>query len=53
MVAAKSGVMRDVKDGEVVFGYPADNRIHAMRNEAYFRKLPELFKRVKTLEESN
>ncbi len=52
MVAAKSGVMRDVKDGEVVFGYPADNRTRVMRNEAYFRKLPELFKRVKTLEEN-
>lgn len=51
-VAAKSGVMRDVKDGEVVFGYPADSRASVMRNEAYFRRLPELFKRVKTLEES-
>ncbi|MCK4420673.1 UDP-3-O-(3-hydroxymyristoyl)glucosamine N-acyltransferase [candidate division WOR-3 bacterium] len=49
-VAAKSGVMRDVKDGEVVFGYPADNRTSMMRNEAYFRRLPELFKRVKALE---
>ena len=52
IVAAKSGVMRDVKDGEVVFGYPADNRTRVMRNEAYFRKLPELFNRVKTLEEN-
>jgi len=51
-VAAKSGVMRDVKDGEVVFGYPADRRTSVMRNEAYFRRIPELFKRVKTLEES-
>ncbi|MEA1912671.1 MAG: UDP-3-O-(3-hydroxymyristoyl)glucosamine N-acyltransferase [candidate division WOR-3 bacterium] len=51
-VAAKSGVMRDVHDGEVVFGYPADKRISVIRNEAYFRKLPELFKRVKGLEES-
>ncbi len=51
-VAAKSGVMRDVKDGEVVFGYPADRRITVMRNEAYVRRLSELFKRVKALEES-
>ncbi len=52
MVAAKSGVMRDVGDGEVVFGYPADNRMSVMRNEAYIRRLSELFKRVKALEES-
>lgn len=51
-VAAKSGVMRDVKDREIVFGYPADRRTRVMRNEAYFRKLPSLFKRVKDLENS-
>ena len=51
-IGAKSGVARDVKDGEVVFGYPADKRSSVMRNASYFKKLPELFKRVKALEES-
>lgn len=51
-VAAKSGVDRDVEDGEVVFGYPADKRMRVMRNEIYFRRLPELFKRVEALEKS-
>jgi UDP-3-O-[3-hydroxymyristoyl] glucosamine N-acyltransferase len=51
-VIAKSGVARDVKDGEVVFGYPADERASFMRNASYFKKLPELFKRVKALEKS-
>jgi len=51
-VAAKSGVVKDVKEGEVVFGYPADKRLSVLRNEVYFRKLPELFKRVKALEKS-
>jgi UDP-3-O-[3-hydroxymyristoyl] glucosamine N-acyltransferase len=51
-VGAKSGVARDVKNGEVVFGYPADERSSFMRNASYFKKLPELFKRVKALEKS-
>lgn len=52
IVAAKSGVARDVQEGESVFGYPADKRLSVMKNEIYTRKLPELFKRVKKLEES-
>jgi UDP-3-O-[3-hydroxymyristoyl] glucosamine N-acyltransferase len=52
IVAAKSGVARDVKEGETVFGYPADKRLKVMKNEIYVRKLPELFKRVKALEET-
>lgn len=51
-VIAKSGVSRDVKDGEVVFGYPADEKSSFMRNASYFKRLPELFKRVKALEKS-
>jgi UDP-3-O-[3-hydroxymyristoyl] glucosamine N-acyltransferase len=52
VVAAKSGVAKDVKAGEVVFGYPAEKRVSAMRNASYLKRLPELFKRVKTLEKS-
>lgn len=51
-VIAKSGVAKDIKDGEVVFGYPADKSSRVMRNAGYFKKLPELFKRVKALEKS-
>jgi UDP-3-O-[3-hydroxymyristoyl] glucosamine N-acyltransferase len=51
-VAAKSGVIRDVGEGESVFGFPADKRLRFLRNELYSRRLTELFKRVKTLEES-
>lgn len=51
-VAAKSGVAKDVEEGEVVFGYPADKQLNVMRNTGYFKRLPELFKRVRALEKS-
>ncbi len=51
-VAAKAGVIQDVGEGEVVFGYPADKRLSFLRSTIYFRRLPELFKRVKTLEKT-
>ena len=51
-IAAKAGVIQDVGEGEVVFGYPADKKISVFRNTIYCRRLPELFKRVKTLEKN-
>ncbi len=51
-VAAKSGVAKDVGEGEVVFGYPADKQLNVMRNAGYFKRLPDLFKRVRALEKS-
>jgi len=51
-IAAKSGVTRNIKKDEVVFGYPADKRLDVLRSIVYSRKLPELFKRVKTLEKT-
>ncbi|MEO0293950.1 MAG: UDP-3-O-(3-hydroxymyristoyl)glucosamine N-acyltransferase [candidate division WOR-3 bacterium] len=52
-VVAKSGVDRDVEDGEVVFGYPAIRKMEMMRLISYFKRLPELFNRVKKLEDLN
>jgi UDP-3-O-[3-hydroxymyristoyl] glucosamine N-acyltransferase len=49
-VAAKSGVAKDVEEKEEVFGYPADKRLSYIRNVSYYKRLPELFKRVKALE---
>ena len=49
-IAAKSGVIRNIKKDEVVFGYPADRKFEVMRNVVYSKRLPELFKRVETLE---
>jgi len=51
-VAAKSGVSKDVEEKEVVFGYPADKRLNYIRKASYYKRLPELFKRVKALEQS-
>jgi UDP-3-O-[3-hydroxymyristoyl] glucosamine N-acyltransferase len=51
-VAAKSGVSKDVGEREVVFGYPADKRLNYIRKASYYKRLPELFKRVKALEKS-
>jgi UDP-3-O-[3-hydroxymyristoyl] glucosamine N-acyltransferase len=50
-IAAKSGVARNIEKEEIVFGYPADKRLDVLRSIVYCRKLPELFKRVKNLEE--
>ncbi len=51
-IAAKSGVTRNIKKDEVVFGYPADKRLDVLRSIVYSRRLPELFKRVGTLEKT-
>jgi UDP-3-O-[3-hydroxymyristoyl] glucosamine N-acyltransferase len=51
-VAAKSGVSKDVGEKEVVFGYPADKRLNYLRKASYYKRIPELFKRVKALEQS-
>ena len=51
-ILAKSGVYKDVKDGESIFGYPADKRLSFMRREFCCKRLPEFFKRVKALEKS-
>jgi len=47
---AKAGIMKDVAPGEVVFGYPAEERKSAFRQVAALRRLPQLFERVRALE---
>ncbi len=49
MIAAQSGVSGNVKDGEVISGSPAFS-IKEWRNSAVlFKKLPELFKKIKEI----
>ena len=50
LILAQSGVMRDVKKGQIIFGYPADERIKTLRFNALITKIPEIIERIKTLE---
>jgi UDP-3-O-[3-hydroxymyristoyl] glucosamine N-acyltransferase len=49
-VAAQSGVMHDIPDGEKWFGYPAQPDREIKRQMIAQRHLPELLKRVAELE---
>lgn len=49
-VGSKSGIGKDVPDGEVRFGYPALPGMQYHRAAAVFKVLPELAKRVNELE---
>ena len=46
---AKSGVMRDIGDREVVVGIPALPRRETLQNVMYINRLKELFQEVKNL----
>ncbi|HWC65917.1 MAG TPA: UDP-3-O-(3-hydroxymyristoyl)glucosamine N-acyltransferase, partial [Thermoanaerobaculia bacterium] len=48
---AQSGVMREVEPGAVVSGMPAEPHADFLRREAAADRLPELFDRVRALEE--
>ena len=50
-IAAISGVAQSVPDGEVVSGFPAMPHRLWLRTRSLIRRLPELFQRVKALEE--
>lgn len=50
MIAAQSGVTKDPGPGKIIAGYPAREIAHWRRTEAVISKLPELVKRVRTLE---
>lgn len=50
-VGAQAGVIGDVPPGVTVSGYPARPHREAMRAEAALRRLPELARRVRALEE--
>jgi len=50
MVGAQSGVSHDIPAGKTFFGYPAREIMETKRIEACLSRLPELFKRVRNLE---
>jgi UDP-3-O-[3-hydroxymyristoyl] glucosamine N-acyltransferase len=49
-VGAQSGVSNNIPPGKTYFGYPAREIMQTKRIEACLSRLPELFKRVKDLE---
>lgn len=51
IIAAQSGVSKSVKPGVTVYGSPIKPIMEAKRVEASLRKLPDLLKRVKKLED--
>jgi UDP-3-O-[3-hydroxymyristoyl] glucosamine N-acyltransferase len=50
-VGAQSGVAKSIPAGKTYFGSPARASVTAMKIEACLSRLPELFKRVKKIEE--
>ncbi|MCM1151384.1 MAG: UDP-3-O-(3-hydroxymyristoyl)glucosamine N-acyltransferase [Alistipes sp.] len=50
MVGSKSGLDKDVPDGEIRFGYPALPGMQYHRAAAVFKRLPELDKRLRDVE---
>ena len=51
-IGSKSGIDKDVPDGEVRLGYPALPGMQYHRASAVFKRLPELERRVDALEKS-
>jgi UDP-3-O-[3-hydroxymyristoyl] glucosamine N-acyltransferase len=49
-IGAKSGVMRDIPDGETVLGYPAAPDKQAKRQWIAVGQLPDVIRRLRTLE---
>jgi len=50
ILGAQSGVTKSVPEKSFYFGYPARNHTIVKKTEAYLKKLPDLFNRVKLLE---
>ncbi len=50
-IGAQSGIINDVPAGQSVFGYPALELKESFRMFAALRRLPELFRRVRLLEQ--
>lgn len=51
-IAGRSVVTTDIKDGELVSGFPARPHREAMRIEALIRKLPEIYEKLKNMTEN-
>ena len=51
-IGAQSGVSKSIPDGEIYFGYPARPIMKSKRIEAVINNLPDLLKRIRTLEKT-
>ncbi len=52
VLMGRAGVTKDCAPGSVLLGFPAQDHIKETRIQALVRKLPELFSRIKTLEDN-
>ncbi|MEN3183590.1 MAG: UDP-3-O-(3-hydroxymyristoyl)glucosamine N-acyltransferase [Atribacterota bacterium] len=50
-IAARAGVTTEVPPGKMVSGFPAQEHSQELRERAFVRKLPEMWQRLKSLEE--
>lgn len=50
-IGAQSGIMRSIENGQVILGSPAQERGEFFKSFAIIRKLPDLNRRIKQLEE--
>jgi len=50
-IVSKSGVIRDVKKGEKIMGFPAIKQHDYLKNMAVLKKLPEIWDRIREMEE--
>ncbi|MCT6869002.1 UDP-3-O-(3-hydroxymyristoyl)glucosamine N-acyltransferase [Apibacter sp.] len=50
IVQAQSGITNDVQDNQRLFGSPAINYLNYQKSYIYFKKLPEIVKRLEKLE---
>lgn len=51
IIMARSGVANDINENQIVFGTPAKDKRSAWREISALSNLPDLFKRIKNLEE--
>ena len=52
-IQAQSGINSDVKDGQQLYGTPAMNAVDFRKSYVYFRKFPDLVKRLDQIEKEN
>ncbi|MEG1365343.1 MAG: UDP-3-O-(3-hydroxymyristoyl)glucosamine N-acyltransferase, partial [Cetobacterium sp.] len=50
IVAAKSGIIGNIADNQILSGYPLVDHKEDLKIKASMKKLPELLKRVKDIE---